>query len=123
MDLFLQIRALYDMEDIIIPGDYHGLTSYFNRCLHSASEDKPLYIFLDAVDQLSQEDGASGMSWLPLTLPPHVKLVLSTSSEVEYRCFPVLQSLLSKHDGSLIQVSLQYLLYVELPSPLYRFHS
>lgn len=100
----LQIVAVYDAEDAVIPGDYQGVATYFTSSLHLASADKPLYLFLDAVDQLSPEDGASGMSWLPLSLPPHVKLVLSTSSEVEYRCFPVLQSLMAKHAGSLVQV-------------------
>ena len=96
--------AVYDAGDAAIPGDYQGVSNLFTRSLHSATADTPLYIFLDAVDQLSPEDGASGMSWLPLTLPLHVKLVLSTSSEVEYRCFPVLQSLLTKHAGSMVQV-------------------
>ena len=96
--------AVYDVEDAVIPGDYQGVAAHFTSSLHRASVDKPLYLFLDAVDQLSPEDGASGMSWLPLDLPPHVKLVLSTSSEVEYRCFPVLQSLMAKHAGSLVQV-------------------
>ena len=73
--------------------------------LRKATEEKPLYLFLDAVDQLSPEDGALGMSWLPLVLPSHVKIVLSTSSEVQYRCYPVLQSLLSKHQENFVQVS------------------
>ena len=103
----MQITEVYDMEGDVIPGDYQGVAAYFTRSLNSASADKPLYLFLDAVDQLSPEDGASGMSWLPLTLPPHVKLVLSTSSEVEYRCFPVLQSLMAKHTGGLVQVKKQ----------------
>ena len=100
----LQIVAVYDIEDAVIPGDYEGVVTLFTKCLHNASSEWPLRIFLDAVDQLSPEDGASGMSWLPLTLPPHVKLVVSTSSEVEYRCLPVLQSLLAKQAGSMVQV-------------------
>ena len=72
--------------------------------LHKATAEKPLYLFLDAVDQLSPEDGALGMSWLPLVLPAHVKIILSTSSEVQYRCYPVLQSLLSKHQENFVQV-------------------
>ena len=100
----LQIAAVYDAEEEAAPGDYQGMSSHFASCLHRANADQPIYLFLDAVDQLSPEDGASGMSWLPLTLPSHVKLVLSTSSEIEYRCFPVLQSLLAKHAENLVQV-------------------
>lgn len=109
---FVQIMAVYGTEDTAIPGDYQGVSNLFTHSLHSATADRPLYLFLDAVDQLSPEDGASGMSWLPLTLPPHVKLVLSTSSEVEYRCFPVLQSLLTKHSGSMVEVK-QVLIYID----------
>ena len=101
----LQIAEVYEMEEGVVPGDYQRVAGLFARCLSSASADRPLYLFLDGVDQLSPEDGASGMSWLPLTLPPHVKLVLSTSSEPEYRSFPVLQSLLAKHPASMVQVN------------------
>ena len=100
----LQIVEVYGMEEVVIPGDYQGVTGLFARCLECASRDRPLCIFLDGVDQLSPEDGAWGMSWLPLTLPPHVKLVLSSSSEPDYRVFSVLQSLLAKHPTSMVQV-------------------
>ena len=96
---------MYDDDEVVISGDYQGVSSHFAKYLHSARPDLPLFLFLDAVDQLAPEDGAYGMSWLPLSLPPHVKLVLSTSSEVEYRCFPVLQSLLAKHPGNFVQVT------------------
>ena len=95
---------MYELEGTVVPGDYQSVASLFARSLSSASGERPLYLFLDGVDQLSPEDGASGMSWLPLTLPAHVKLVLSTSSEPEYRSFPVLQSLLAKHPASMVQV-------------------
>ena len=98
------MAEVYEMEETVIPGDYQGVAGLFARCLENASGDRPLYIFLDGVDQLSPEDGAWGLSWLPLSLPPHVKLVLSTSSETEYRVFPVLQSLLAKHPNSMVQV-------------------
>ena len=104
MSYLAQVTEVYEMEETVVPGDYQSVASLFTRCLSSASADRPLYIFLDGVDQLSPEDGASGMSWLPLSLPPHVKLVLSTSSEPEYRSFPVLQSLLAKHPTSMVQV-------------------
>lgn len=100
-----KIISVYDEEDeSAIPCDYQGVASYFVQLLERATTDKPLYLFLDGVDQLLPEDGASGMSWLPLTLPLHVKLILSTSSEVEYRCFPVLKSLLAKYPNNLVQV-------------------
>lgn len=88
-----------------IPGDYKGVADHFASLLHNATVEKPIYIFLDAVDQLFPDDGASGMSWLPISLPPNVKITLSTSSEVQYRCYPVLQSLLAKQQKSFVEVS------------------
>ena len=92
-----------DLADI--PGGYKSITKHFKELLTRATKENPLYLFLDGVDQLSPEDGASGMSWLPLSLPPNVKLILSTASEVKYRCFPVLQSLLSGNQQNFLHVS------------------
>lgn len=88
----------------MIPGNYKRIADHFEALLHKATAERPLYVFLDAVDQLSPDDGASGMSWLPVSLPAHVKIVLSTSSEVHYRCYPVLQSLLYKYQENFIEV-------------------
>ena len=40
--------------------------------------EKPLVLFLDALDQLSDSDNARNLIWLPAELPPHVRLVVST---------------------------------------------
>ena len=76
--------------------------------LACATADKPLIVLIDGVDELSHEDGALGLSWLPLSLPAHVKLVLSTSSEIRCGCFPVLQSLLSHHQESFVEVPTKF---------------
>ena len=100
----MQLAAVLDEDPFFIPGDLSSITGYFKTLLCRASSERPIYIFLDGVDQLSPEDGASGMSWLPLQLPLHVKVIVSTSSEIKYRCYPVLQSLLSKQTDTFIQV-------------------
>ena len=132
----LQISFVYREDPMKIPGDYKGVADHFASLLHNATVEKPIYIFLDAVDQLFPDDGASGMSWLPISLPPNVKITLSTSSDVQYRCYPVLQSLLAKQQKSFVEVSsfcdswqnsmncfgahLKYILYshVHLPCPI-----
>ncbi|MDP2767727.1 MAG: hypothetical protein Q8O41_09815, partial [Candidatus Methanoperedens sp.] len=43
-----------------------------------ATEAKPLFLFLDALDQLSNFDNARNPIWLPAELPAHVRLVVST---------------------------------------------
>ena len=92
-----------------IPGHYKAITKHFESLLTKATKEKPVYIFLDGVDQLSPDDGATGMSWLPLSLPANVKIVISTSSEVKYRCFPVLQSLMSDSQQNFIKVAKLYM--------------
>ena len=87
------------------PADFQSLVQYFNSLLTSSpASNKPLYIFLDGIDQLAPEDGALGLSWLPLQLPANVSLIVSVSSEVEYRCYPMLRSLLSTEE-SFVNVS------------------
>lgn len=63
----------------------------FITCLQIASEEEPLFIFLDSLDQFGPEDNARQLAWLPTALPSHVKLVVSTLPNSEYECFPILQ--------------------------------
>jgi hypothetical protein len=43
-----------------------------------ATAGRPLVVFLDALDQLSDADHARDLSWLPAELPAHVRVVVST---------------------------------------------
>ena len=70
-----QISFLYQITDTNIPVELSQLTIHFKRLLEKTPNDKPLCIFFDSLDQLSSADGAHSMSWLPPTLPNHVKLV------------------------------------------------
>lgn len=45
-----------------------------------ATRDRPLVLIFDSLDLLSPIDGAHELLWLPPTLPPHVKLLLSMNS-------------------------------------------
>jgi len=94
----------FDKDLSLVPGGFSLLVLYFKHLLGCARADRHIYVLLDGVDRLSPEHGAYGMSWLPTKLPPHVKLVLSTSSEVQYHCYPVLRSLLADHQRNILQV-------------------
>lgn len=48
----------------------------FARLLAFATPERPLVLFLDALDQLSEDD-VRNVGWLPRLLPPDAKLVLS----------------------------------------------
>ncbi|MFC1853920.1 AAA family ATPase, partial [candidate division CSSED10-310 bacterium] len=50
---------------------------WFVERMNLARPDRPLMIFLDAIDQLSYTTLAADSPWLPVRLPAHVRLVVS----------------------------------------------
>jgi len=66
------------------------LTDLFRKCFVLAKPDKPLILFLDALDQLSDMDNARFLSWLPRELPPDTYLIVS--------CLPELEGILNDTD-------------------------
>jgi WD40 repeat protein len=73
-----QITRAYGGDESTIPSEYRDLVLEFPKRLALALPARPLLLFLDALDQLSEGDGARSLAWLPADLPPHVKLVAST---------------------------------------------
>ncbi len=65
------------------PEKLRELVESFHGRLKRACHDRPLIIFLDALDQLSEGDDAMKLEWLPTELPPCVKLIVSTVSGAE----------------------------------------
>ena len=63
--------------DAAVPLEYRELVTAFRERLAWATAERPVIIFLDAVDQLSETDNAKSLVWLPRQLPPHVRLVVS----------------------------------------------
>jgi WD40 repeat protein len=59
------------------PTDLQELVTEWSRRLEQAGADRPIVLFLDALDQLSPTDNAHTLFWLPRLLPPGVKLVAS----------------------------------------------
>jgi len=57
--------------------EYADLVREFWVQLEDAREERPLLIFLDALDQLDDPQ-ARRLTWLPATLPEHVRIVVST---------------------------------------------
>lgn len=75
-----EISGRFGGDESTIPSDYRELVRDFPERLALASEERPLVLFLDALDQLSAAEGARSLSWLPGELPPHVRVVVSTLS-------------------------------------------
>ncbi|KAK6493133.1 hypothetical protein HHUSO_G2632 [Huso huso] len=77
--LCFQLAEIYHGKANLSEG-LHALMNEFIALLEFASEDSPLLIILDGLDELSEEHNTN-ISWLPPTLPQHVYLIVSTSME------------------------------------------
>ena len=58
-----------------LPLDFDLLVNAFHQRLEHSSAERPLTLFVDALDQIS----APNWSWLPQALPPHTRIVVSTT--------------------------------------------
>ncbi|HSB08827.1 MAG TPA: DUF4062 domain-containing protein [Blastocatellia bacterium] len=75
-----EITRVYGADETTIAIDYRELVKEFGERLKLATAQKPLIVFVDAVDQLSDADHARNLIWLPAELPENVRLVVSTSN-------------------------------------------
>ncbi|MBN2255570.1 MAG: DUF4062 domain-containing protein [Deltaproteobacteria bacterium] len=72
-----QISRAYEASEADIPSDFKELAEDFPKRLALATAEKPLILFLDALDQLSDAHNARSLVWLPAELPEHVRIVVS----------------------------------------------
>lgn len=85
LDLVCGVRRLYpssDTDDSRIPSDLPELIAAFHEALGRPSGGRPMYLFLDALNGLSG-GGSQSLHWLPLSLNPNVRLVVSASEPEE----------------------------------------
>src|ERR1041384_8298540 len=73
-----QVTRIYGGDELTIPTEYKELVRDLPQRLALTPPDKPLILFLDALDQLSDADHARNLLWLPNELPEHVRMVVST---------------------------------------------
>ncbi|XP_078380408.1 uncharacterized protein LOC144663367 [Oculina patagonica] len=88
--LCIQIRRIYNEDPSEVANDFKTLCKQFLDALKLASESQPLILFLDSLDQLTDEDNGRNLEWLPIKLPTNVKIVVSTLPE-EGGCLNKLQ--------------------------------
>jgi tetratricopeptide (TPR) repeat protein/thioredoxin-related protein len=72
-----QISRTYGVDESTIPNEFQKLVDEFPARLRLATKDKPLVIFLDALDQLSDSGHAKDLIWLPRELPDNVHIIVS----------------------------------------------
>lgn len=73
-----QISRFAGVAEADLPYSFRDLAKEFPKRLALATAEKPLILFLDALDQLTSAEGLPSLDWLPARLPKHVALVLST---------------------------------------------
>ncbi len=72
-----ELSRRYGADESTVPSEYNDLAVEFAKRLELATADRPLFVFLDALDQLGKNDPARGLGWLPASLPGNVHLVVS----------------------------------------------
>jgi hypothetical protein len=80
-DLCRSISLRYD-DASPVPVDYRELAADFRRRLGLATPGKPLVVFLDGLDQLSQAHDARSLAWLPIPVPENARVIVSTRPEL-----------------------------------------
>eukprot|EP00002_Diphylleia_rotans_P009411 TRINITY_DN1958_c0_g1_i3.p1 TRINITY_DN1958_c0_g1~~TRINITY_DN1958_c0_g1_i3.p1 ORF type:complete len:2140 (+),score=447.96 TRINITY_DN1958_c0_g1_i3:52-6471(+) len=87
--LCLQIDQVYTNTDSssTLPQSFEGIIEAFHKRLDYATKQQPLFIFIDSLDQLTNQDDARRQpwKWLPRLLPnPYVVLCVSTLPDSRY---------------------------------------
>ncbi|KAH9519361.1 hypothetical protein Btru_075339 [Bulinus truncatus] len=104
-DVCVQLCYMFGQKPDEVPLDFKGIMNDFGcRLAHSPSSRK-LIIILDGVDRLANEHDGRKLQWLPIKLPPHVKIVLSTVSDDKLDCLPAARKILAgREDQSFLDV-------------------
>jgi hypothetical protein len=105
-----EISRRYEPAESPTPTDYRELVEEFPKRLALATEQRPLIVFLDALDQLSPSDAARRLAWLPGSLPEHARVIVSTLSRTTgidgdaapHECFQALKAKLP--ESSLVEL-------------------
>jgi len=58
---------MYGGDESTVPSAYEDLVKDFKERLELAAGGSPLVIFLDAIDQLSEDYNAKSLVWLPVS--------------------------------------------------------
>jgi WD40 repeat protein len=92
------IAHALDLEKPSIAASTREAADAFDRIISHSKPERPLWLFLDALDQLSSDDSAWVLEWLPKHMSPHTRMVVSM------REGPVLQAAQRRFPRALLQV-------------------
>ncbi|KAK6972688.1 NACHT domain- and WD repeat-containing protein 1-like isoform x3 [Biomphalaria glabrata] len=94
-DVCYQLCYMFGQSPDEVPTDYKGILNDFGCRIGHSTSSRPLIIIIDGADRLTNENEGRKLQWLPVKLPPHVKLILSTVSDDKYECLPAARKILS----------------------------
>ena len=83
-----ELAAAAGQEPNALPNDFNRLVRALPSLLSAAAAVRPVFMFLDALDQLDESYGGRELAWLPSSIDPAVRIVVSTLPDREYGCLP-----------------------------------
>ncbi|XP_072178165.1 NACHT domain- and WD repeat-containing protein 1-like [Diadema setosum] len=89
-----QISFCLDLDEGDVPHDYKQLEVKFAELLGMASKTNPIMIFLDSLDQLSDEYQGRDLLWLPRQLPSYVHMVVTVRPDAGF-CLSAIKNLVN----------------------------
>ncbi|UYV61467.1 NWD2 [Cordylochernes scorpioides] len=93
--LCYQISYNYCLPADDLPEDLVPLVAFLKKLLTQATEEQPLCIVVDSLDQLEGPNKKHRVSWLPIFLPLHVKMIVSILSEkLEFSDFQIIKKMI-----------------------------
>ena len=95
-----QLKRAYGKRHTLVPSDFIELKNLFITAVTTwPSENAPLTLFIDSVDQLDDSNAGRRLDWLPMTdLPSFLRIVVSTLPDYQgqFQC----HSILNRNVGS-----------------------
>jgi len=73
-----QIGSCFDQPGNAL-AEYSELAATFSERIRLSKPERPVLLFIDALDHLGADDPAAAMNWVPRELPPHCKIIVSTT--------------------------------------------
>ncbi|XP_072904178.1 uncharacterized protein [Hemitrygon akajei] len=96
--LCIQLAEIYN-KSIYFSEEFSGLLNEFTSMLELATEDKPLLISLDGLEELSDDYNAQNLSWFPRELPKNVYIIVSMTVEENQAALKIL-----KENGNILHI-------------------
>lgn len=97
-----EISGKLDGDPATVPAVYEKLVQDFPARLALARDDKPLLIFIDAIDQLIYESEGGNLLWLPSDFSRHVRIIVSTTTLDKRKSFEILSERAGAFPGQLL---------------------